>query len=286
MLENSWRNILSQGEYESELLGFTLSRAAGEVFRGAGRLRWTLDGGVRVIGTTDGDRQALALMSGKPGRIIPRSELLRLDATTPDGWAVEVTDILGTGHKAHLGRGVVWDFVAESLRLRQASSLVGKKPLLQAAINPIRRVKFQGESEIVNQNPHEYYRSTVRDWMAYETTFGSIYVRQAGETLGVQIESDLDHEGFENAIEAVRLAFGFIEGRSIRVLGSETHCDSVKTRVIYPKASVNENSFPSPLPHIWSGEPLARMATDFFFTDRGRTFLHFPRKPIGEQVAR
>ena len=101
------------------------------------------------------------------------------------------------------------------LRLRQASSLVGKKPLLQAAINPIRRVKFQGESEIVNQNPHECYRSTVRDWMAYETTFGSIYVRQAGETLGVQIESDLDHEGFENAIEAVRLAFGFIEGRSI-----------------------------------------------------------------------
>ena len=102
--------------------------------------------------------------------------------------------------------------------------------------------------------------------------------------MGVQIESDLDHEGFENAIEAVRLAFGFIEGRSIRVLGSETHCDSVKTRVIYPKASVNENSFPSPLPHIWSGEPLARMATDFFFTDRGRTFLHFPRKPIGEQA--
>jgi hypothetical protein len=248
MLEPSWRDILSQGLYEIELSKFTLSRAAGDVFSGAARLRWTPTEGVRVTGTTDGEIDFFGLSYGGPGSFVPKSALFRLDGTSPDGWAVEATDLVLTGKEyKSCQSGIVWDFKCDTIKLQQASSPVGPKPLLRTAIIPIRRMKFWGESEFIDKNPHEIFQSRVGDWMTYETSFGGVYARSRGEILGVDIVGDLDVERFEEALESVRLAFSFIEGRNLRVLGYEANCGSRTIRIIYPKTSTTEKAFPSPM---------------------------------------
>ena len=274
MNENSWRSILRTGKYRAELLDFTLSRSAGERFLGTGRLEWTTDSGITISGTTDGEGLVLRLMSGEQERLIPESNLFRLDAVTPDGWSVEVTGILATGYKAHFGRGVVWNFPVRTLILRQETRLTGGVPFLHAVLGPLRRMLFTGESEIVNRNPHETFTTTRKDWTSFNTSFGNVYLRKQEDYVDLQIVGELDFESLERALEAVRLSLGFIEGRDIKVLGTEMGCNSTIERRVLMRMNSNGNSFPSPLPQSWSGELMATAASEFFYSERGAQFAN------------
>lgn len=245
---------------------------------GWGLLSWSLDDGVRIhAGTTAPEPLMLLPVPGtfKPGEIIAEADYRSLEGRTFDRWIVECGKFYENPSTTLGGTDERWLIKCHEAVLSRDTDMEDDSGLM-AILHPINLTQFARPSVLTDSNPHFGWQTrTKMDWLEFEAPFGHVAARKLGtDKATVLIKEDLDRPGYERALDAVRQAFGFVEGRSVRILGYEARIHGKHIRKLWPSTSTTKNRFAPVLgqgfatPDLF--EPLLRSATHFIHTDRGK----------------
>jgi hypothetical protein len=275
---DDWMSVLESGKYETLLRDLTISRPGGEMHRGVGLLTWGEDDGVDFVAETEHDGDPFSLVSPfQLGQIIPAKEQYRLTATVPSGWHLETSAFVTSPSIDFAGGLSTWTHKCRALTLSRPLNS-DFKPSLLALVKPLKQFVYPKLSEIHDDNPYFGRTRKLSDWFEHEGSFGRVVVRRSGaESALVLIKGEIDQDQFETALESVRLAFSFVEGRSVQVVGYQALACNEQRRRIYPKLSTTEGTFVPVLMAMYGGGrepygPLLCRAIDFFHTETEKAY--------------
>ena len=272
---DDWMPALQSGNFDEWLHDLTIVRPGEDPVEGYGRMRWTIDGLIEIEAFSVIKDFFTAFGSSFLPGIVPRREHYMLNARTEDGWEVEVPHIV-TFPAQRMTEGLShWEFKSPTLILKRRTGM--KDRSLRALLGPIQRLFFPRFSTTTDDNPQFGGKRGRRDWTRYEPSFGAVVLRKSGvDHALVDIEADLDRPGLTQALYAVQTSLSFVEGRNVSLVGYESLCDGEHHRNISKNAGTTKASFSPPLG--WMADPrfnyeyLLTLATNFFFTTRGRIY--------------
>lgn len=283
MLLDDWLTIVEKGNFSWPLTELRLKRTDGIVFEGSGHLTWDTERGVRLQANTAGAEHLRGSFGEVPfriGQVIPATAYLRLEARTQDGWDVHVERISsGWGHHLHwASEHVVWDIkegvssIVEFSRTNDSPNEVRTSMLLET----VHLSLWPRQSQFIDENPRLGRRSSRADWLEVDTSIGKLIARQRQNELAEAhlVLGDSSEINHFDAANAVGLAFGFLLGHTVNVIGRESHLSNETRRVLNPIAPTIKRACSPPLgygPDLFEFvEPLLCKAMDFFVSKRGR----------------
>src|SRR5208337_1726389 len=277
-----WQKSLQSGNYETRVVEINLSKPNGPLLKGSGQLSWSADQGIRLrllLDSSQPDFQNPLLDSPKLGEFITPDKFYSLSARTDDGWRATISGI----YEGELTSRFLSSFLTWNLEPKCVSFSKNEKPLgksrIAGILRPIERTEFCRLSRFTDDNPHFGSQGFHRDWLTFDTPFATAVARRlTNNHMVVQLVADDDQHDLTRAIEAVRLGFSYLEGRSLQMLGYEEVRGSLVTRTLFTTRVTSRNTFPSPLRDLKdSHEEFLRAATAFFFTPTGKRFADYLR---------
>jgi len=282
MLNVSWLEKIASGNFETELVKLTLTNGYGDRFEGHGQLTWTTKDGVQVDAWTDGIEILFKRYEGRspclPRQIIPSEYYLRLEGQTFHQETVVIERIFPNDYTINTAYPTVpWKILQHNV-LSEVSITDRNVSIYQSAqtellLNPV-VLSWPRESNTICDNPHFPINSSIHDWLEFDFSGGHVVAKQLKGDL-VKVRLDSVAHGDPMASFAVSLAFGFISGRSIKIIAEERRDEQAVTKMIYyPARDRTKNRFSPPLsndPRMRTEcESLLSKATKFFCTDIGR----------------
>lgn len=273
-----WLAALEKGELQLSLGELAVLGPGEWRSDGWGLLSWSLDDGVHIHAETTAPEPLTSLPvpgTFKPGEVIAEAYYRSLEGRTFDGWSVGCGRFYENPSTTLGGTDERWSISCHEAMLSRDTDMEDD-PCLMAILHPINLTRFPRPSVLTDSNPHFGWQTrTEWDWLEFEAPFGHVAARKLGtDKATVFIKGDLDQAGYEQALDAVRQAFSFVEGRSVRILGYEARMHGKHLRKLWPPTSTTKNRFAPVLglslatPDLF--EPLLRSATQFIHTDRGR----------------
>jgi hypothetical protein len=273
-----WISILADGRFEASLPSLVLMKAAGERHEGSGQIVWNASEGLRLRAVTSGE--AFLFLGGTHhpiGQILPSGASFQLDGTTQDDFNVLSNPIYDQPKSINLASDTqTWDvplWFAHLYRKVDADQAAG----LFAILKPIRTLHFSRTSHVTDDNPVFGRASKGLDWIELSTSYAKITLRKDKDgMLRVCIDAEMTLSELEHALESVRLAISFLEGKALDVIGFAARCAGFLHRRVNGRHRDKERVLAQPLPSIISlpgmHDILLQHAAEFFQTQRGRQY--------------
>lgn len=282
MLNVSWLGRIASGNFETELIKLTLTNGYGEQFDGHGKLTWAIKDGLQVDAWTDGTETLLKIYGGQipclPGQIIPAEYYLRLLGQTFNQETVVIERIWPNDYSINTAYPtVVWKIpqssIMSDISITNNNTSIYQTAKTELLLNPV-VLSWPRKSNTICNNPHFPIESSVYDWLEFDFSGGHVAAKRIESDL-VVVRLDSLAQSDPKASFAISLAFGFVTGRSVKIIAEERSDQQAVTKTIYyPARGRTKNRFSSPLsddPRLRNDcEPLLSKATKFFSTDIGK----------------
>jgi hypothetical protein len=271
MNSESWCPSLAEPKLEIELLHLALVNDDGVRFEGAGRVSWTPEEGIRIRGSITAPSSIYGLL---PFGGISEFEL---EGATADGRSVTASNVRFPNGPVSLGASIcTLDSVVDEVDFREARASEGPSKVI-ALLRPIDWLRYPRPSNVDDDNPYFGSSSTKKDWMKMNCDFGLVAIRQIGDDLtSVYIEHNDNSKKLSGAVDSVRLALSFFEGREVRMISYVASCGGEQHQHLCRYVPTTKERLPPPLGlRGVSGEvceDFIRNAANFFHTDKGRPY--------------
>ncbi len=281
MLDASWLGKIAAGRFETEIVPLTITNGYGESFEGQGSLTWTSEHGVQIGAMTNGSETLLKRLGQSPcsvGQVIPAEYYLQLHGRTRNGEQVVIERICPGDYSLNVGHPtVVWKIpqnsVYSNVSFAEPKASLSKDAYAEAILSPM-LLSWPRRSETTYDNPHFGIQSSDSDWLAFTYSGGQVSAQRLANDLG-RVRVEQAGNVSPDVSLAVSLAFGFLTGRKVSIVGKEVRNERSLTRTIfYPTTGRTRNRFSPPLSDnpglLASCEPMLSKATEFFCTEMGK----------------
>ena len=274
----NWLSILADGRFEASLPSLDLWGRSDERHYGSGQIVWAAADGLRLRAVTSSEASLFSGGTQFPiGQIIPADACLLLEGTTQDDYNALCNPIYDQPKSGNIATDTqTWDLPLSFAHLYRKVD-AGQAAGLLGILRPWRTLNFSRSSRITDDNPVFGGSSNGLDWIELTTTYAKLSLRKDKDSmLRVCVDADMTLAGLEEAMESLRLALSFIEGKALDIVGIAATCGGFLHRKVYGRRRNQERVLAQPLPLLISPpgmhDVLLRQAAEFFHTQRGRQY--------------
>jgi hypothetical protein len=281
MMSQEWLDTMLDGDYQADLVRIAFEGGDGVRCEGQGRIAWTRDAGVRLDALTNGTDCVLKhiLSRNTPGKLLGDEYYMRVSARTADDWALSIERVDPENCEIRTEKGtVVWTIDQSQINsqvILTESGTSTRTAITEFLLAPFECSRWPRASEFSYDNPWFGWRREKLDWLEFATSVGKVGACQwRNDVLKIKIRHTQPDGDRERELNAIRMAFNLLHGRTSNILASETTGGGETVRRFrLPSARQRDTRFfaplgwPSRLPRCF--EPLLSKAVDCFITESG-----------------
>jgi hypothetical protein len=273
-----WLSILAEGHFEAIIPSLSLSGQNERFHAGSGQVVWNSSEGLRLRAVTSGD--AWEILSGTHypiGELLPPHACVELEGTTQDQYNLLCNTIYEEPTHTDLAAdSQKWDLPLWWVHLYREAAANAATGLF-AILRPSQTLKFSRMSQTSDDNPMFGRSFKGMDWIELSTTYAKFTLRKDKDRmLRVCVEAAMTLGELENALESLRLAVSFIEGRALDIVGLAATCGGFLHRKLFGRRRNPDGILALPVPSLMAApgmhDILLQHAAEFFHTSLGRQY--------------